>query len=444
MADWVGINSTHYDSSCGDDGAGLTVEAALNGTSRWSHVTDENHWFIIDLGESYHITKVRGRSWTSADPIDVDIFISDDKGDFGVAVATGVSTWASCSDRAWVEVDTTDKSGRYVKVEIVDTENASRQLVFGQIAPFSIFDVYGTPLNLTVEPDTLALTITLETPTVFDAVIITPDALALTLTLESTVTFRLDHTITPSTLAIVVALKESIQGPTIQTITPSTLAVVSALLTSVPASGFPTMTPAMHAIIVDRYDGGAWLWLVKISIPGYEDLNYARNTADVIYCGVTYSKHNFDVGLTALNSDGSIPRVMLRVSKDMAFTLETRLNATEGGYGGTIKIIRTHEDFLTTFITELEQVVEILTSESDEKDITITCGPPSPLLRKIPLRRYSSKLCPFALPGLFRGPECQYTGVYNTCTGSLTDCVTRGNQVHWGGEIGLDPNVTII
>jgi len=204
--------------------------------------------------------------------------------------------------------------------------------------------------------------------------------------------------------------------------------------------GFAEMTPAMHAAIIDPYSGGAWLWLVEIYILGYSVIRYAKDKKDVVYAGSVYTKNNFVYSSPPLTGDGSIPRMGLKIPQGTNRSLENKINTAEGGSGGTIRIIRTHEDFLDKFIAELEQDIKILTVGSDSKEIIFQLGIPDPLLKKVPLRRYSSKICPWALPGLFKGVECQYAGGDATCTGKYEDCCTKGNQVHFGAELGLDPN----
>lgn len=144
MADaWIGISSLHIDSLCGETGGDETLANALDGLHRWTHYVDEAHWFILDLGQTYTIKKVRGRSIQTDDPIDVDVFVSDSKVDWGAAVASGISTWQDTA--VWQEVDSTDKEGQYIKVFINDTEDAARNLRFGDhITPFAIFDAYGS------------------------------------------------------------------------------------------------------------------------------------------------------------------------------------------------------------------------------------------------------------------------------------------------------------
>ena len=146
MAGWLGISSAHYDSHCGDNDA-QTVEEALDGTDYWQHAVNETHWVILNLGATYNITKVRGRSLFSYDPTNVNIYVSTDRVTWGTAVATGISTWQDRDD--WdgtAIIDTTPKEGRYIKVEIIDTEDANHTLQFGHSGPgfLKIFDVYGS------------------------------------------------------------------------------------------------------------------------------------------------------------------------------------------------------------------------------------------------------------------------------------------------------------
>ena len=148
-ADWIGIGSSHLLAGgagvgfCGDE-TGQHLADALDGTDFWRHAVDEIHWFIINLGVTYDVQKVRARSNTDYDPTDVNIYVSDDPENWGEAVASGISTWQNRTD--WdtdAIIDVTDKEGQYVKIEIIDTEYVGNHIIFGQGTPFTIFDVYG-------------------------------------------------------------------------------------------------------------------------------------------------------------------------------------------------------------------------------------------------------------------------------------------------------------
>ena len=150
--DWIGIDNTYIMAGgagtgfCGEE-AGWTLADALDGTDVWWHDVDETHWFIIDLGTTYSVTFVRGRSREgvgSGQPTDVNIYVSDNIEAWGAAVASSIFTWANTS--TWVNIDTTDKDGRFVLVEIVDTSSHT-DIFWGGWDPydfFTIFDVYGS------------------------------------------------------------------------------------------------------------------------------------------------------------------------------------------------------------------------------------------------------------------------------------------------------------
>lgn len=150
---WIGVNSSHINSLCGEEpGSGHTTLAdALNGTGGWAHLPNEVHWFILDLGKIYNITKVRGRSNLLRDPIDIDIYVSRNTTDWGTAVKTNITTWQNTD--TWVEIATTAKIGRYIKVEIISTEYANHSIIW--ISPGSveitIFDVYGSLVSETFQ-----------------------------------------------------------------------------------------------------------------------------------------------------------------------------------------------------------------------------------------------------------------------------------------------------
>jgi len=137
---WLNVGSTHLDSSSGAGDNGHLLTEALDGTDYWERDAGEVHWFIIDLGQTYTVTKVKGRSESAEDPTDINIYVSDDKGDFGAAVGSGIATWQDTE--AWVVTDTTDKAGRYVKVEIDATEQGTPgTLQFGTDPRYPMFDV---------------------------------------------------------------------------------------------------------------------------------------------------------------------------------------------------------------------------------------------------------------------------------------------------------------
>lgn len=142
--DWLGIASSNLDSYCGHseypEGNPQPLEEALDGTNLWLHDVSEIHWFILDFGETTMVTKIRARSDTNHDPMRVVVYVSDNKTDWGTHIYDAYSDFDDTV--AWVEKDTTHKSGRYMFVKILSTEYQYK-LQWGDAPVMTIFDVYG-------------------------------------------------------------------------------------------------------------------------------------------------------------------------------------------------------------------------------------------------------------------------------------------------------------
>lgn len=143
--DWLGISSTELNSFCDEQDAYKLVDA-LDGLNSWACLDSDHsgqpHWFVLDLEQTHTIKKVRGRSYGTRDPIDVNIYI-DDNNPPTTLCKEGISTWQDNAN--WVEITlTSEGTGRYIKVEIEEHELAT-YLEFGDRPPnsFPIFDAYG-------------------------------------------------------------------------------------------------------------------------------------------------------------------------------------------------------------------------------------------------------------------------------------------------------------
>jgi len=221
--------------------------------------------------------------------------------------------------------------------------------------------------------------------------------------------------------------------------------IEAAIATDVGYIIYIEIPPFMQQHLIDPYSGGAWLWLVQIAIPGQATVRIARNTEDVPYDGNDFDKFNLQIGEQIFSGDGSIPRVTMRVAQDVNRKIENLVNETEGALGAAVRLIRVNEKYLSSTVKALEFDYENLASESDTEWVTFTLGVPNPLTQRFPLQMFSSSMCPEATPSLFGGPRCQYDKsapeADQVCTGTFEDCYGKGNAVHWGGELGLDPSV---
>lgn len=199
----------------------------------------------------------------------------------------------------------------------------------------------------------------------------------------------------------------------------------------------------MNQDAVTPNTGGSWMWLCEIVVPTYSAIRRARNTKDVTYAGDIFLKCNMDVGKQTLFGDGSIPRVVLRISQDAGKTIENIINDTEGALDTTVKLIKVNSNFLDVAIPALEADYDMLIASSDSDWVTFTIGIPNLLTQQTPTRTFPSSVCDEAKPAFFKGPRCQYVGAETSCTGTYEDCRdNKNNAINWGGELGLSPNVT--
>lgn len=189
-----------------------------------------------------------------------------------------------------------------------------------------------------------------------------------------------------------------------------------------------------------RYSGGAWLPLCEIAFPSQNTQFLARNTENVTYAGQVYDKANMRIGDQVWSSDGSIPRVTIQVAQDVDKELENIINQAQGVSGATVKLIRVGENFLDVAVPALEADYNIIATDSDHEWVTIILGIPNPLLQRIPLDIYTQDKCPESIPARFKGSRCKYAGPDPTCTGLLSDCISKSNETNFGGDMGLDPN----
>ena len=144
---WLGIDSSYLYSQCHPTGGSLAhlLPDALDGTDYWECRSKTPHWFIIDLGYTYSISSIRGRSNSQKDPTSVNIYISTEADRFEDA---SIERLDLSNSAAWIETSDFDTTnGRYVKVEIESTEDINGELRFGGVLSFfSIFDIFGDPL----------------------------------------------------------------------------------------------------------------------------------------------------------------------------------------------------------------------------------------------------------------------------------------------------------
>lgn len=185
------------------------------------------------------------------------------------------------------------------------------------------------------------------------------------------------------------------------------------------------------------HSGSKYLWLATIAVPSTPTQRIAQNTEEVTYNGNTFKPESMEVGSQPRSGDGALPEIVLQVSA-LNEVLYEIIRSAQGALGAPVQLIKVNDQLLDSSVAALEADFELLQSKADDEWIYFTLGTINPAHQRYPLRDYSSSICPWAHPDHFKGVRCQYSGGDTTCTGTLEDCYTKTNQVHWGGEIGMD------
>ena len=153
MATWTTPTAVH--SKCGEDGSYPATNTKDDDTGTyWRHSATCLHWIILDLGQTYAVSKIRlyqtvtaGQRWGKTDGLDV--YVSDDPADFGSAVWTG-----ALNAEGWQESGAFSKNGRYVKLVSKADSQYQRMYEFGAyceavvtVKPRSFGCIIGWPLK---------------------------------------------------------------------------------------------------------------------------------------------------------------------------------------------------------------------------------------------------------------------------------------------------------
>ena len=175
-----------------------------------------------------------------------------------------------------------------------------------------------------------------------------------------------------------------------------------------------------------------WLILLAVTLPDTTVLRFARNTDDVVFNGNTYSAFAFELGDATSGGDGSIQSISLKVANP-GRVLQPYLEANGGLVGCNVQLMVVHAANLTSDYTELTLSYDVLTADSAEDWITFTLGAENPLRRRFPLQ----VAIPFSCNWPFKGVECGYVGIAQSCARTLIACYALNNAPRFGGRPGI-------
>lgn len=167
-----------------------------------------------------------------------------------------------------------------------------------------------------------------------------------------------------------------------------------------------TMPASVTALKNQLSQGGAWVWLMTVTLPDSGgSLYYVNNTVDVVYDGQTYTAFNFRVSDFSWNTDGELPELTLRFA-NVGYVLQDYMRDYNGLIGGVLSFLYVNTDLLAVDYSEDEIAMTIVGAETLWPDVQITIGVPSCFRYRVP----EDRLNPHACRHRFRATRCGYVG----------------------------------
>lgn len=199
----------------------------------------------------------------------------------------------------------------------------------------------------------------------------------------------------------------------------------------------PLNLPAVLVIEKNQIaSANPWLVMLEATLPDATKLYLVHNTEDITFNSQVYTAFPFQIEIPKIGSKGELPLWTLRVS-NVSRLLMGYFEQQKGLIKSEVIIRFVNAGYLSENYTDLETIMEVLSSKADADWLTFSLGMPSPLRRRFPIYRYIAGHCSWD----FKGIECAYSGAVTTCEKTLNYCKTINNSRRFGGKPGMASNM---
>lgn len=178
---------------------------------------------------------------------------------------------------------------------------------------------------------------------------------------------------------------------------------------------------------------GAWLVLLKITLPDATIIRLVRNNENIVWDGETWVAFPFEIDDMGEQRAGEIPQVTVRVG-NATRAIQAYLEAGSGGIGAQVEISVVHSAHLDLADPEISLTYTCTGCNSDARWVTFSLGAAAPWRKRFPAHRIMKQLCRYKR---FKGAMCGYSGVETSCDRTLARCKALGNHARFGGFPGV-------
>lgn len=164
------------------------------------------------------------------------------------------------------------------------------------------------------------------------------------------------------------------------------------------------------------------------------NLYFAKNSADVVFQGQTYTASNFTLDLSV--EVGKEPEVKLS-AQDQTKTLAQYIDTYDGLVKSTVTMMVVHQDMLPAGPAEISEDFIITEASVQEYVVSFTLGVETAVAQRFPNFRQFQNRCAWK----YKGTRCGYAGGLATCDytrDGANGCIAHSNEANFGGFPGLN------
>jgi lambda family phage minor tail protein L len=196
--------------------------------------------------------------------------------------------------------------------------------------------------------------------------------------------------------------------------------------------------PVPAALITEKNkisNTSPWLILLDIVLTGSVTLRLTSNLTLVSFGGNDYSPFPMQIQHVSQSISGDIPEINIAVS-NADRVIQGYIEALDGAVDCEVVMYIVHQGNLAADYADLTRNFKILSTVCTNEWITFSLGLMSPTYMRFPLFRTMGSHCNW----LFKGAECGYAGLTDSCDHTLKTCQDlQGHVTVDGVRLGATP-----
>jgi hypothetical protein len=185
---------------------------------------------------------------------------------------------------------------------------------------------------------------------------------------------------------------------------------------------------------------GSVIYLIEIITPS-GTLRLARNTEDIVWDSHTWTKSWFTIDVLTESTSGEVPELWVNMS-NIGGLVEQQIIAYNNLIDSTCVLYFVNTNCLTETEPILSMTLDIAKVACTRTAASMKLTALNPFSMAYPQWRLHGAICQYPtydpdVTSPFHDLRCGYTGAIATCDRTLGDCLTHGNYLRFGAQLGI-------